>query len=121
MQNEIIDECCSSEWYVARAFHALFKDTFAYNGNGKWSVWDRQSAQWTPDAQNAVLRKHVKTIFCSYIRERAAWWQHELETNPDIDKHAASSMIMRLLSMSQKLQQPAFLRKVVRELQEFFE
>lgn len=118
---ETIDACCSSEWHIAQAFHTFFPREFKYNGKRKWSYWDINAQQWLDDIRNEHLLTKIKVDFCSIARERATQLQQQILSNQIIDRHSNTHIIIRILNMTQKLQSLPFLKKVVRELQEFYD
>lgn len=121
MNMENIDISCSSEWHIAQSFHRIFPNEFQYVGKKKWNYWDETSHTWKEDVRKERLQNKIKVDFCSYARERATFWQQQILENNTIDKHTATHTIIRILMMTQKLQTLPFLRKVIRELQEFYE
>jgi hypothetical protein len=65
------------------------------------------------------LKSRIRTEFCALLRAQAT--QLQKNAGEDEDAHIVSRKIMRLLSIAQRLQSETFLRKVLRELPEFYE
>lgn len=115
---EVIDDCSVSEWYTAQVFAKLFPNEYRYDGLRRWSYWDGQ--EWKRDANNANIKARLRYDLSTKILQRAKFWQDKVATKNVQDMHTAGLMIQRLLNISQKLQTDIFLRKILRELQEYY-
>lgn len=116
----IIDECTFSEWYTAHVFAKVFPDAYRYDGFRHWSFWDADAQQWVRDKNRHHLKTRLRLDMSRKLLQRAKYWQQKVATKEVEDLHTASSMIQRLLTISQKLQTDAFLSKMIRELQEHY-
>lgn len=117
---DTIDECTLSEWYIAQAFAKIFPDEFRYHGTRKWVFWDPVINEWVHDTNLRQLKARMRYDLARKVMERAKYWQQKVATKQVTDMHTASTMIQRLLTISQKLQTDPFLGKVIRELQEHY-
>lgn len=118
--DHVIDECTMSEWYTAKVFAKLFSGSFRYDGIRKWSYWDVTEKQWVHDENRDHIRGRLRYDLSQRVLQRAKYWQQQVAAKQVTDLHTAGLMIQRLLTISQKLQTDAFLRKVLRELQEYY-
>ena len=117
---DIIDECTLSEWYIAQVFVKLFPNEFQYSGSKKWMVWDSTNNDWKLDTNLHQLKARMRYDLARKVMERAKYWQQKVATKEVADMHTASTMIQRLLTISQKLQMDPFVNKIIRELQEHY-
>ena len=116
----VIDECTLSEWYTANVFHAIFPKHYRYDGSRRWSFWDDNLKQWLPDENCNNIKTRLRCDLSERILKRAKYWQQRITTHQETDTHAALVMIQRLLTISQKLQNEKYIRKILRELQEYY-
>lgn len=125
MINDYIDCCiCSngSHYDISLVIYEIIKNNFKYVGNNIWEY--KKDNEWIIDEKNINLKTEIKTNVINHFLERSKYWinksidENNIDKNIEFDNNLKS---LKLLQVSNKLNDDKFIFNIIKETKQFYE